>query len=58
MTARDIIDALFRPVTAERVQKAKALADRSRIPWMSVVGLMTPEQRAACVGSGDEQGLQ
>lgn len=49
MTPQDIIDRLFsaKGVTAERIEKAKGLALRSRLEWSTVLNVMTAEQRKA-----------
>lgn len=49
MTALDIIAKLFsaKGVTAPRVLKAKALANRVKLEWGTVYATMTPEQRKA-----------
>lgn len=45
MTPQDIIAKLFLQVDAERIEKAKGLALRSKIDWQRVLDAMTPEQR-------------
>ena len=47
MTPQDIIARLFGPkgITADRVRKARALAQRMKVSWDSVLAAMTPDQR-------------
>lgn len=52
MSISEIVASLCGPkgATAERVQKAKGQAVRSKVEWSAVVASMTPEQRALVEG--------
>ena len=48
MKIEEIIERLFdnkRGVTPERIKKAQALTERSKLTWSDVLAKMTPEQR-------------
>ena len=48
MKISEIIDRLFdnkRGITEDRIKKAKALTERSKLSWDDVLAAMSPEQR-------------
>jgi hypothetical protein len=49
MKPADIIARLFssKGLTKDRVQKAKGMAARAKLDWLTVVVAMSPEQRKA-----------